>query len=113
MAGHGWDVPTTVGPGFELRAGFTVDDGAAVQLVYSDGLYTLSVYEQPGHVDVHALDGAVRSDRDGIPVYRWPGAEPERMVWNGDGHTFTAVTDAPADVLMDAVGDLPTTPPPP
>ena len=112
MAGHGWDVPTTIGTGFELRAGFAVDDGAAVQLVYSDGLYTLSVYEQPGHVDAHALDGAVRTDRDGIPVYRWPGAEPERMVWNGDGHTFTAVTDAPADVLMGAVGDLPHDPAP-
>ncbi len=112
MAGHGWDVPTTVGAGFELRAGFTVDEGAAVQLVYSDGLYTLSVYEQPGRVDARALDGAVRSDRDGIPVYRWPGAEPERMVWNGDEHTFTAVTDAPADVLMDAVGDLPHDPAP-
>lgn len=107
MAGHGWEVPVTVGDGFELRAGFAVDRGAAVQLVYSDGLYTLSVYEQPGRVDEDALEGAVREDHGGIPVYRWPGAEPERMVWNGDGHTFTAVTDAPADVLMDAVDDLP------
>ena len=107
MAGHGWEVPTTVGDGFDLRAGFAVDGGAAVQLVYSDGLYTLSVYEQPGRVDADALEGAVRTDRHGIPVYRWPGAEPERMVWNGDGHTFTAVTDAPADVLMAAVDDLP------
>lgn len=107
MAGHGWEVPTTVGDGFDLRAGFAVDDGAAVQLVYSDGLYTLSVLEQPGSVDAAALDGAVRTHRDGIPIYRWPGAEPERMVWNGHGHTFTAVTDAPSDVLMAAVGDLP------
>jgi hypothetical protein len=107
MAGHGWDVPTTIGDGFDLRAGFGVDDGAAVQLVYSDGLYTMSVFEQPGRVDPEALEGAVRDERHGIPVYRWPGAEPERMVWNGDGHTFTAVTDAPADVLMAAVADLP------
>lgn len=107
LAGHGWEVPTTVGDGFDLRAGFGVADGAAVQLVYSDGLYTLSVFEQPGRVDADALDGAVRVEHDGIPVYRWPGAEPERMVWNGDGHTFTAVTDAPADVLMGAVADLP------
>ena len=112
MAGHGWEVPTTVGHGFDLRAGFAVDDGAAVQLVYSDGLYTLSVYEQPGRVDAGSLDGAVRAELDGIPVYRWPGAEPERMVWNGDGHTFTAVTDAPMDVLMSAVHDLPHDPAP-
>ena len=107
MQGHGWRVPTTVGEGFDLRAGFTVDGGEAIQLVYSDGLYTLSVYEQPGRVDPRALGGAVHRVRDGIPVYRWPGAEPERMVWNGDGHTFTAVTDAPPDVLMAAITDLP------
>lgn len=107
LAGHGWEVPVTVGDGFELRAGFAVDAGAAVQLLYSDGLYTLSVLEQPGRVDPDALDGAVRSERDGIPVYRWPGVEPERMVWNGGAHTFTAVTDAPADILMAAIDDLP------
>lgn len=107
MAGHGWEVPTTVGEGFDLRAGFVLEDRDAVQLVYSDGLYTLSLLEQPGRVDPGALDGAVATERDGIPVYRWPGAEPERMVWNGDGHTFTAVTDAPSDVLMTAVADLP------
>lgn len=107
IADHGWRVPTTVGAGFELRAGYAVDGGEAVQLVYSDGLYTLSVFEQPGHVDGDALGGAVHDEVDGIPVYRWPGAEPERMVWNGDGHTFTAVTDAPPDVLMGAVADLP------
>ena len=112
MDGHGWDVPTTIGDGFELRAGFAVDGDAAVQLVYSDGLYTLSVLEQPGRVDAASLDGAVRDERDGIPVYRWPGVEPERMVWNGDGHTFTAVTDAPADVLLGAVADLPHDPAP-
>lgn len=107
IAGHGWQVPITVGAGFELRAGYAVDDGEAVQLVYSDGLYTLSVFEQPGHVDGDALAGAVHDELAGIPVYRWPGAEPERMVWNGDGSTFTAVTDAPPDVLMGAVADLP------
>ncbi len=107
VAGHDWRVPITVGAGFELRAGYQVGGGEAVQLVYSDGLYTLSVFEQPGHVDGDSLTGAVHDEMDGIPVYRWPGAEPERMVWNGDGSTFTAVTDAPPDVLMGAVADLP------
>lgn len=107
LAGHGWEVPVTVGDGFELRAGFAVDGGAAVQLLYSDGLYTLSVLEQPGRVDPDALRGAVRAEPEGIPVYRWPGVEPERMVWNGGDHTFTAVTDAPADILMAAIDDLP------
>lgn len=107
LDGHAWDVPTTVGDGFDLRAGFAVEGGAAVQLVYSDGLYTISVLEQPGRPDPDAMDGAVRTVREGVPVYRWPGAEPERMVWAGQDRTFTAVTDAPTDVLLSAVADLP------
>lgn len=107
LDGHDFDVPTTIGDGFDLRAGFALGDDETVQLLFSDGLYTVTLYEQPGRVDGDALDGAVRDVRDGIPVYRWPGAEPVRMVWNGHDQTFTAVSDAPADVLLDVVADLP------
>lgn len=107
IEGHDWPVPTAVGDGFDLRVAFAIDRAAAVQLVYSDGLYTVSLLEQPGSVDAEALAGAVREVHEGIPVYRWPAMEPLRMVWNGDGHTFTAVTDAPAGVLLDVVRDLP------
>ncbi len=31
----------------------------------------------------------------GGSVWRWPGSEPRRVVWTGDGRTFTALTDAP------------------
>jgi len=109
LEGHGWSIPITVGDGFELRAGFAVDDGDAVQLVYSDGLYTVSVFEQPGSLASDALTGSVREVHRGMPVYRWPGAQPLRVVWNGGGHTFTAVTDAPIGDLVDVVADLPHT----
>lgn len=107
LDGHGWRIPTTVGDGFELRAGFAVDEGAAVQLVYSDGLYTVSVFEQPGSLASDATEGAVREVHRGMPLYRWPGVQPLRVVWNGGDHTFTAVTDAPLGDLVDVVADLP------
>lgn len=107
LAGHDWPVPTAVGEGFDLRAGYLLDDEDAVQLVYSDGLYTISVLGQPGHVADHAVADATHEVRGDIAVYRWPGTEPLRLVWTGDGHTFTAVTDAPVDVMMDVLTDLP------
>lgn len=107
LDGHGWSIPTTVGDGFELRAGFAVDDGDAVQLVYSDGLYTVSVFEQPGSLARDAMPGSVREVHRTMPMYRWPGAQPLRVVWNGGDHTFTAVTDAPLGDLVDVVADLP------
>lgn len=107
LAGHDWSVPTAVGTGFDLRASYRLDDEDAVQLIYSDGLYTVSVLEQPGHVADHAVADATHDVRGDVAVYRWPGSEPLRLVWTGDGHTFTAVTDAPLDVMMDVVADLP------
>lgn len=107
LTDHAWSVPTAVGDGFDLRAGYLVDKGDAVQLVYSDGLYTVSVLEQPGRVDPDALDGAVHEVHEAIPVYRWPGLAPQRVVWSGADHTFTAVSDAPTEVLLSVVADLP------
>lgn len=107
-----WHVPESLPLGFELVSGLLVDHGDALHLHYSDGLYSLSVFQQPGRVDPSSLDGAVGYHTDGTSVYRWPGAEPERMVWTGDGMTFTAVTDAPTTVAMAAVADLPHDPAP-
>jgi hypothetical protein len=107
LAATGWRIPDTLPGGFQLESSFRLAAADALQLVYSDGLYTLTVFEQEGDVDRSALTGAVGYTVDGIPVYRWPGAEPERVVWSGDGQTFTAVTDAPMDTLMQAIAGLP------
>lgn len=112
VAGDAFEVPMTLPDGFDLRAGFVVQELGAMQLVFSDGLYTLSVYDQPGRVDTSSLHGAVVQHVDGMVIHRWPGAEPERMVWSGAGHTFTAVSDAPSDVVLHAVSALPHESPP-
>lgn len=113
LAVTGWDVPRQLPGDFRLAAGFALpaSDGGAIHLVYTDGLYVLSLYEQHGHMAQEATADAVAYRSDGMHVYRWPGSEPERMVWSGEGMTFTAVTDAPMDTALQAIAALPSDPP--
>lgn len=101
----------------ELPAGFVrvevheVEDAGVptLHLVYTDGLYALSLYQQQGRLAASAVDGAVRlTTDDGGHVWRWPGSEPRRVVWTGDRLTFTALTDAPTDELLTVASGLPT-----
>lgn len=109
----GWEVPDSLPGGFDLAAGFALpaSDSGAIHLVYSDGLYVLSLYELHGHMAPEAAEGAVAYRSGEMHVYRWPGSEPERMVWSGAGRTFTAVTDAPMDTALQAIAALPSDPP--
>ncbi|MEX1176965.1 MAG: sigma-E factor regulatory protein RseB domain-containing protein [Nitriliruptor sp.] len=105
----------------ELPGGFELLDASEVEtaevptvhLVYGDGLYTLSLYVQRGRLATHATAEATRLDvPNGGAVWRWPGSEPRRVVWTGDGRTFTALTDAPTGALLTAVAALPSDPAP-
>jgi hypothetical protein len=112
---RGYVVPERLPVDYELLGGYEVD-GASVptlHLVYADGLYTLSVFQQQGRLSRRALDGAteLRADGGGV-VWRWPGSEPRRMIWSGEELTFTALTDAPVDELLSVVAGLPNDPPP-
>lgn len=111
----GWAVPRELPGRFRLRRGVALPDESqrsSLHLIYSDGLYTLSVYEQHGTLDLDGIPGAAGYRWQDRHVWRWPGAEPERVVWSGAGTTFTAVSDAPLDVMMTAVAALPGEPPP-
>lgn len=123
LSQRGWVIPDELEAGYRLTAGFrmpsdcrTCGDRAAdrpsLRLVYSDGLYTVSLYEQPGRVADSALHDAVLVHHGDLHVYRWPGSEPERMVWSGEGRTFTVVSDAPHDEVLDAISALPCDAPP-
>lgn len=82
-------------------------DGATVlQLSYSDGLSTISLFEQPGAVDPDAMSGytEVRGD-DGR---RWTSGDlPVRVVWSADETVFTVLADAPGSLVDEVVADLP------
>jgi sigma-E factor negative regulatory protein RseB len=73
----------------------------------------LSLFQQPGRLAPAAVDGAATlRTADGGAVWRWPGSEPRQVVWQGGGHVFTALSDAPTDEILEVVAGLPADPPP-
>lgn len=107
----GWVVPDQLARRFTLVDASAIGqgEGSSLHLLYSDGLYMLSVYEQHGRLDEEALDshGAEATTLGGLSVYRWPGSEPAAYGWNGEEMAFTAISDAPPDVLAAALVGLP------
>jgi hypothetical protein len=100
----------------DLPGGYLTDGSFAVsaeqtqplQTVYSDGLYTVSLFEQRGSLDPSTLpEGATLSDVYGFETYTWKGAVPQRVVWEADGSTWSLVGDAPPDEFAAIVRSLP------
>ena len=92
------------------RLGVYKRDGV-VQVLYSDGLYDLSVFERAGTLDRSELG------TDGGPVqvgqapgwrYAWPGGQV--VLWQAGGTVFTVVSGAPLDQVLTAARDLPVPP---
>jgi hypothetical protein len=112
----GFLLPETLPAGYELLdvwASTREGEVVTAHAVYGDGLYTLSVFQQPGRMAQAAVTGAARlRTADGGAVWRWPGSEPRRLVWTGEGTTFTALTDAPTDEVLEVLSGLPADPPP-
>lgn len=104
----GWPVVHTLPSGLELfESRLHEREGADVlQLSYSDGLSTLSLFVQRGELAEDPV-GTPRSVGGGT-VWVSKGS-PERVVWSGDGRTWTLVSDAPADAVTEAVLVLPHT----
>ncbi len=83
--------------------------GDAIQLSYSDGVMTASVFEQPGHLDPEQMTGyTVNEVGEGV-IYTRPGP-PANFVWSSQGRVVTVVADAPSDVIEDVLDALPPDP---
>jgi len=98
----GYIAPSTVS-GYQLVGRSRHPNG--VELLYSDGLFTVSVLEQRGDLDTSRLANggtAVDVGGNGATRYSEPGADV--LVWERDGTVFTCVSDAPPDVI-DALVD--------
>lgn len=106
----GWTVPAEL-PGSYAPVGvYAVDgaDGQPLQVVYGDGLYTMSLFQQRGRPDWSSLpDGAQPAEDVDWPAYEWPGAVPRRLVWEASGTTFSLVGDAPPEEFMAMAETLP------
>lgn len=104
MRTEGWHCPAAVPAGMSLVQARETDDGA-VHLVYSDGITTLSLFEQRGRLD-ETMPGYDRQAIDGATVYR-RGGSPPQWVWQSDGSVFTLVADVPTVAVTRVVAALP------
>lgn len=105
--------PARLGGGYDLIG--TYKRGAVVQALYSDGVHTLSLFEQQGRLDPGVLPAggeAVSVGRWSATRYTWPGGQV--VTWSpGSKATIVCVGDDLApDVLAAArsLGPLPTPP---
>ncbi len=105
LAADGYEVPESLDAGFHLLSAGHHQDMVVAR--YGDGLSVLSVYQQHGRLDPSELDAATVEVVAGRHVWAWPGSEPLRLVWTGGDRTWTAVSDAPLEVVEDAIGSLP------
>jgi len=98
--------PTRLEPGFELLGRYRHPDGT-VQLFYADGLFSLSIFQQPGLVDWDALPpGGRRVFVDGERGSAYSTPAGTVVVWELDDLVVTGVSDAPSDVAQEAIAAL-------
>ena len=105
LVAQGWPVSRELPSGMELFEA-RMHDGAlgdVLQLSYSDGLSTLSLFVQKGELP-SSTSGTPQSV--GGQVWVSPGTT-ERVVWSGGGRTWTLVSDAPDATVRSAVLALP------
>jgi len=104
----GWRLPDGLPDGLELfDARMTgEDDQSLLHLTYSDGVSTLSLFQQRGRLDTDSLDGFRRIRVGGTPVYA-STTFPRRVVWSGGGQVFTLVAECQQDTLEGVIDALP------
>jgi hypothetical protein len=101
-----FSAPSLLRDGYQ-RVGLYEDDGV-VQILYNDGLYDLSLFEQRGRLnrgDVPASGHRVKIGDRRAWAYTWPGGH--LLLWHAGGAVYTMVSDAPLDHLIEAAGSLP------
>jgi hypothetical protein len=100
----GYRAPSSTA-GYDLVTRSRHPDG--VLLFYSDGLFTVSVFEQQGQLNWGALPAGGRTGEVAgtrTRGYREPSGNV--LVWERDGLVYTCVSDAPSDVFSKMVDGL-------
>ncbi len=93
----GYRGPERAGAGYVLVDRTRHDDG--VHLVYSDGLFSVSVLEQRGELDWDAMPRGTDTSVDGEKARRYVEPMGDVVVWERNGVVYTCVSDAPPDSL--------------
>jgi sigma-E factor negative regulatory protein RseB len=79
---------------------------AIVHLAYTDGIASVSVFEQRGRLDDRGLAGHRRATVGGHTVWV-RGEVPQRLVWSSGRTVYTVVADAPTRTVDAVVAALP------
>jgi negative regulator of sigma E activity len=109
LAQGGWVCPTTLARlGLVRLRSSSSGTPSALHLVYSDGLATVSVFEQRGQL-AGAPSGS--SWDAGLGAYLQDGAS-SLASWQSGSTVFTVVTDGSVELLGEAVASLPHVPAP-
>lgn len=101
---EGWHCPASLSNGMVLYEARRV--GEAIQLSYSDGVMSVSVFEQRGRLDPAQLEDYGIAEVGGGVVYTRPGP-PARLTWTSGGHVITVVAEAPMQTVESLVESLP------
>ena len=92
----------------------TFAEGQVVHVLYSDGLYDLSVFEQRGRLEPRDVPPGGRRQAVGGArawAFAWPGGN--LLLWHAGHNVYTAVSDAPLADLLGVARSLPSTGRPP
>jgi MucB/RseB N-terminal domain len=100
----GWNCPKELADGLVLYEARRVGD--AIQLSYSDGVVTVSVFEQRGDLDEGKLHGFAAREVDGGVVYSSAGP-PAQFTWSVGDRVVTVVADAPAETIDAVLAAIP------
>lgn len=101
--------PETVGDGYQRMGIYR--NGSVHQVLYSDGVYDLSLFQQPGKLRTSDLpEAGERIDLADTTGWRYPWPGGQVVVWSEGGSVFTAVSDAPPEQVLAAVRSLPRIP---
>jgi Putative zinc-finger len=107
LTDNGWACPPKLPSDFSLtllhRLQGTHD---VMHAAYSDGLSSVSIFEERGALDTDALAGYHQVTSDDSSVWVQEGL-PTVVVWQGDDTVYTMVTDAPASKTAELVAALP------
>lgn len=109
----GWVAPTRLGSDLALYDARSTGAGRSqmLHLSYSDGLSTVSLFEQPGRLNPTTL-GGWQQQRIGSTEAYVRDSSPQRVAWSGAGTVYTVVADAPAQMVAAVVAALPSGEPP-
>ena len=103
----GFIAPAVIGDGYQLLARYQHPNGE-MQLYYSDGLFTMSLFEQRGRVDWVSLPSGRDAIVAGVRTRAYGTATGDVVVWAdaADHLVVTAVGDGPSGTLSAVVADM-------